>query len=118
MVVSKELMRSAKGMIKRGGWAQGDKKAFAEDNAFGYCVATACVASCQHERISTDNAREMVLLFKDANGIDENMAIGEWNDAPERTKDEVMEAFDRAIARSAQGGNQHYIDRRASGSGQ
>lgn len=95
-VVTKEDMRAAKGLIQRS-WVQGDEAVFASP-PLGCCVATAC------QRIfrNGDKANTAVLLFKDANGIPKEMPIGEWNDAPERTKADVLAAFDKAIERSAE----------------
>ncbi len=101
--VSKDLMRHAKKLVAIK-WAQGDDACFKPDRPDGHCVGIACVDASFAifgEEKSVGVARDAVLLFKHANGIDALMSIAEWNDAPERTKVEVLAAFDIAINASA-----------------
>lgn len=105
-VVSRQMLREAKGFIQRKGWAQGDEDAIHGCGKKGYCVATACNAAATRMRLPdiVGAGRDMVLLFRDANGIPQDIPISLWNDAPERTKDEVLAAFDTAIAAASEGG--------------
>lgn len=101
-VVTKEMMRFAKGLIQRRGWCQGDDQAFDPARRHGYCVGTALGAACdERERFDSRHALTMAHLFKTANGLPMEDSIGNWNDAPERTKAEVLDAFDVAIEKSA-----------------
>ncbi len=96
--ITKDLMRAAKHLVQRG-WAQGDKAVFDPDG--GYCIATACIEACEAARIPGHQIHnDMVLLFKHANGI--VMPVADWNDAPDRTEEDVLAAFDKAIEASAE----------------
>lgn len=99
--VTREIMQRAKGLIQRNGWARGDEEAFDPDR-YGYCVATACSAACSKSELYAGHERALVLHFKAANGIDPYGPIAEWNDAPGRTKAEVLAGFDKAIANSSE----------------
>jgi NAD-dependent dihydropyrimidine dehydrogenase PreA subunit len=100
--VTREIMQRAKGLIQRNGWARGDEEAFDPDRQAGYCVATACVAACSKAELDAGHERALVLHFKAANGIDPYAPIADWNDAPGRTKAEMLAAFDKAIATGAE----------------
>ncbi len=103
MIVTRELMIAAKGFVQMS-WGQGDDNVLGAD-AKCFCVATACCAATRKTPFQIADpesaSRDMILVFKDANGIPKDMPMGDWNDAPERTKDEVLSAFDKAIEHSA-----------------
>lgn len=100
-----EILRRGKANIELQGWCQGDEAAiWGKDGRC--CVATAISiqtdlivkASALHGTRYRDLGAEAVNLFKRANGIPQGEGIATWNDAPERTKDEVLAAYDKAIA--------------------
>ncbi len=69
--ITKDIMRAAKHLVQRR-WAQGDDAVFDPDRQHGYCIASACVAACDAARIPGDQIpKDMVLLFKHANGRSE-----------------------------------------------
>lgn len=96
-----EILREARGYIERG-WTQG---AFARDGdghkvAFEHPAAGCFCALGAIERAEggdTSYASGQRARFSLRAVIGSNL-IGEWNDAPERTKEEVLSAFSRAIA--------------------
>jgi len=86
-----ECLRKAKELCAEG-WAQGY-----ENVCFGYvngcyCVATAISAANQHSY-----HRGAHLAFEAANHIWSG-GVMRWNDDPERTQEDVLKAFDKAIA--------------------
>jgi hypothetical protein len=91
-----EILRAGKQRIETLGWCQGDEDAFADGNAKGCCAATALpMGSTQ---ISFGLAMTALDFLKQANGIDANTPLARWNDAPERTIEDVYAAYDKAIA--------------------
>ena len=91
-----EILRQAKAMILRCGWVQ---VTFAD--AGGLCPIGAIHRVPQSALRDQDTAKQ---LYAVAVGIDGECpwnVIG-WNDAPGRTPEEVLEAFDRAIALAAE----------------
>lgn len=95
-----DILRAGKANIERLGWAQGDDAVFIEGSPHGCCVATSMgvYAGVNFGELSMD----ATLVFKRANGIDKNNGVGNWNDDPARTKEEVLTAFDKAIALAEQ----------------
>lgn len=85
----------ARNRIDRVGWSNG--------NGVGRCAANA-ISDVVREpgRGCWSEAHE---AFADAIGVPSGYArsvgIFDWNDAPGRTVDEVLDAFDRAIAQTA-----------------
>jgi hypothetical protein len=86
----KQVFIDAKTLIEKHGHARGDEQALTSDRRHGYCIATALVKVAFHL-----DPEPIVDTFRKANGIDKTYQIGAWND--ERTKDEVLAAFDKAI---------------------
>lgn len=87
-----EILRAGKQRIETLGWCQGDEKAMGHDGKLGYCTAT---AMCDGDLKSSLDA---IGFLKKVNGIDDKAGIFVWNDAPERTKEDVIAAYDKAIA--------------------
>lgn len=84
------ILRIAKDRIVRLGWCQGDENACHGETLTGpRCAATAFMSVVPVDHPIYD-------LFKKANGI--TTSIGTWNDAPERTLEDVLAAYDKAIA--------------------
>lgn len=101
-----DILRAGKANIESKGWCQGDEKALAEEgHPHGFCVATSVTDVTGLDNHTTYNTGiDAMVLFKRANGIDPDLCIGRWNDAPGRTKEEVLAAFDKAIALAEQEG--------------
>lgn len=87
-----EILRAGKANIEARGWCQGDQMAI-----FGPDGGPCCVATAMPKGDAFANSLLAVDLFKEANGISPMVGIGTWNDAPERTKEEVLAAYDKAI---------------------
>lgn len=98
-----DILRAGKANIESKGWCQGDERALADGHPHGCCVATSVTDVTGINNHTTYNAgMDAMMLFKRANGINPDLCIGTWNDAPERTKEEVLAAFDKAIALAEQ----------------
>ena len=93
-----DALRFGKMNIISRGWCQFDDKVFDPTKEHGCCVASALPYCGGTE----DDVMAPVRLFKRANGIDPNMAVGHWNDDPARTKEEVLAAYDKAITLAEQ----------------
>lgn len=87
MLTIAEILRAGKARLLKDGWCQGDDEAIFGALPRKYCAATAIKA------VGEDPALK---FFKDINGLS-GMGIADWNDAPERTLEEVLAAYDRAI---------------------
>lgn len=98
---SSEVLAKAKGFIITYGWGQGDDEVvFTEEQNPPCCVATAiskaaCDATFNKEMASYREARDWFISATDLQGY---ASIVKWNDAPERSKEEVLAAFDAAIS--------------------
>ena len=91
-----DILRNGKLLIETHGWGQGDG---AMPPRGGYCVLTAIGGD------EGDYHYDAIRLFERANGIGPTgfgISVIGWNDAPERTKEEVFAAFDKAIALAEQ----------------
>lgn len=92
-----EALRKARALIKKG-WCQGffaqtsdGEEVDANDRrARKWCASGAVFAQKGHGRIVGD---ALSVLSR----VVETSSISDWNDAPVRTKREVLAAFDRAI---------------------
>jgi hypothetical protein len=87
-----EILRAGKANIETRGWCQGD-----EATIHGPPNGPCCVATAMPSGPEFDHSLLAIDLFKETNGIDPKIGIGAWNDAPERTKEEVLAAYDKAI---------------------
>jgi hypothetical protein len=85
-----EILRAGKQRIERFGWVQGDIAVAAAGDDGPFCAATAMPCAM--------GAGAAIEFFKKAIDLDPKNGLGEWNDAPERTKEEVLAAYDKAIA--------------------
>lgn len=85
-----EILRAGKARLLERGWCQGDEKAIFGDGKFGYCAATAM------EGRADDTDFTCGEFLRQANHI--SGSLGDWNDAPERTLEDVLAAYDKAIA--------------------
>lgn len=88
-----EILRAGKANIERRGWGQGDEVCLMGLPDGPCCVATALPKDGPNLELSM----VAIELFQKANGLDLMQGIGDWNDAPERTKEEVLAAYDKAI---------------------
>lgn len=81
----KEQARAAAARLRKYGWCKGEyfkgKKC---------CALGAIRKACKADQDDTDLAR----AFASAIGVGQ-FDVHKWNDKPERTKEEVIEAFDR-----------------------
>lgn len=93
-----DTLRAGKANIEARGWCQGDGKVFDPLRRYGFCVGSSLGP------VTFDNPEmtKVCDMFKIANGISLLSGLGDWNDAPERTKEEVLAAFDKAIALAEQ----------------
>lgn len=86
-------LREARALIERG-WCQ---RAFIKNTPFG-CAYCADGAICATAGDGEGEYGPMLAALKRATGVPSHADIWSWNDTPERTQAEVLEAFDRAIA--------------------
>lgn len=89
-----ETLRAGKARIERGPWGKG--KGASPPRGDACCVVTAIAGPSHHYH------SDVIELFERANGIDSAIGVIAWNDAPERTKEEVLAAFDKAITLAEQ----------------
>jgi hypothetical protein len=101
MVNVKEALQRAADHIETVGWTQRQAFDRSDDRPLDACPACAlgaldlaCFAPNYREG-SLEAYREGVQLLRDATGA---IAIPEWNDAPGRTKEEVVAAFRKAAS--------------------
>jgi len=87
-----DILRAGKEHIKTLGWVQGDENVF-QLHSMKRCAATA-MAPVNWSYEETERACR---FFEAANGI-ESGVIADWNDADGRTVEEVLAAYDKAIA--------------------
>lgn len=87
-----EILRAGKARLLERGWCQGDSAALYAEEPRKCCAATALTDPIR----CGDDMMDALNFLKRVNGIASN--IGDWNDAPERTLEEVLSAYDKAIA--------------------
>lgn len=85
-----EVLRAARKLVEDPAlWARGT----------GYDGCALCVSMAISEAAKVSGVCSADFIFARAIGVkDETAGVYAWNDAPERTHAEVLEAFDRAIA--------------------
>lgn len=93
-MTASEILRQGKANIIARGWCQGDELAIHGPSGGPCCAATALSTSGWGDWQQVDDALEFI---KDAVGVDRRVDIATWNDAPGRTVEEVLAAYDRAI---------------------
>jgi hypothetical protein len=86
MTQLKNDLMAARALVERG-WCQG----ISHDNTGS--VDKYCVLGAIDQASSGDSSEAKFALRKVVGGI----YLADWNDAPERTKADVLAAFDRAI---------------------
>lgn len=91
----RQLLWDAANIIERKGWGQGDGL---RDPKSGHCVVTA-INAAQDDGCFFNRALD---CFKAAAGIPSAGEVFLWNDAPERTAAEVIQALRDAALASAQ----------------
>ena len=100
---TKEILKGARGRIEQG-WCQ---KASARDaqgtrvlamcsSAVKWCAIGAIDAEMQHE----DGYHNPISTIARVAGTDN---VAQWNDSPDRTQEEVLAVFDKAIERWGSG---------------
>ena len=86
-----EVLRSARDDIKDNGWFHGRERIWRDRHGSTTCAAVAIEDACVRFGFKYGEAFEP---FRKAIGRRDVIC---WNDAPGRTKEEVLAAFDRAI---------------------
>lgn len=86
MTVKEHLIKS-KALIEKKGWRNYSKRG---QNLDGFCVWTSMIWTKEGPVISA------TMRFQEANNITDPVTT--WNDRPDRTMEEVLAAFDKAIA--------------------
>lgn len=95
-----EILRGARALLVDKGWVQG----VAAVDGDGYCVGSSKATVCRLCALGAIWRSAGGSLTKEAIDVEAVMnkvaggSIAEFNDAPGRTKDEVLAAFDKAIA--------------------
>ena len=93
-----QVLREARDIILRDGWIQ---NAYSSEQ--GYCVEGAIMRACRHHGMKWMQAQGNEALaafapFAKAIGCESRHgALALWGDRPERTVQDVLSAFDRAI---------------------
>jgi hypothetical protein len=99
----KEALIAAKQLIEQVGWSQGwFVKLNNQHKVIGYCAAGAINKVCETE--SEDHCATASALSRTSSAQTRNhfskvvgQPIVEFNDAPNTTKEQVLQAFDKAI---------------------
>lgn len=84
-----EILRAGKARIETLGWSQNTDEACSGTKC---CTITAIVQN--NDLTSEERQRACAVLMKVLGRED----IADWNDAPERTLEDVLAAYDKAIA--------------------
>ena len=85
MTTEKEVLQEARRLLSEIGWCQGH---FVTDREF-------CIIGAICKALQETNASTFALLGNPPTGF---TSWVDWNDAPGRTKEQVLEQFDRRIA--------------------
>ena len=96
-----ELLRLARDRVTRG-WCQraiarlmtGEACPAESRDALSWCAVGALVAVSSPVEVHNDAFHRL----RHAIGLRGDQAIGAWNDAPERRQQDVVDAYDRALA--------------------
>lgn len=93
-----EILRAAKALIETRGWCQGDEASIWGPPNGPCCAATAISQlNIPWSGGQSFQGNGAIKLLKQAAGLPEIYGLAQWNDAPERTKEEVLAAYDKAI---------------------
>lgn len=90
MTVSDHTLTEARRLLVERGWGQG---CYGRGTNGPYCILGALLEASSDQR-AYDQARKILVSANP--GID-TWAVNVWNDAPDRTIDDVLTALDRAI---------------------
>lgn len=96
-----DILTNARARIA-GGWCQGMSAIDAQSIAVS-ATSPRAVCFCVYGALDSTGLHideSVYTLIKEANGLPGNMPLSRWNDAPERTQADVLEAFDHAIAKA------------------
>jgi hypothetical protein len=88
-----EILRAGKQRIETNGWCQGDELAIRGKEPGPCCAATA-----PPFWINLNDVMNALDVLKRTIGLDDSTQLANWNDAPGRTVEEVLAAYDKAIA--------------------
>jgi hypothetical protein len=97
-VTTHERLVAARNKVDRDGWIRLGAVPYVERGPISSCAQNAIT---NNEEPDIKAWRPAADAFADAAGIGHWSGIPVWNDRPERTKAEVLAAFDRAIAATA-----------------
>ena len=92
MKTPKSILKEAKRVIQKHGWTQGELWKFRNGRYAGFCI-TGALLFCRDEA-SRETGREARGFIKRAIRSEKVVA---WNDHPDRTHEEVVQAFNKAI---------------------
>lgn len=98
MKTEHEVLVEARNLIAREGWWQNDDSGFE-----GHCVANAVGdVECESTKPKCRAWDRLVaLIAPDATDVKDHAVMWCWNDAPERTLEDVLALFDEAIRLTA-----------------
>lgn len=85
-----QICSNARAEIVRHGWAQKDQQP-------GYCILQALYMVAPP---TTEGFLAASQAIKDTLGVDRTFRLDHWNDAPERTKREVLDVLQRTAIRT------------------
>lgn len=91
-----EILRAGKARLLELGWCQGDEAALYADEPRKCCAATA-IPLMGTDRECFVRTIAACDFLKKTIGL-ENGQLSAWNDDPERTLEDVLAAYDKAIA--------------------
>lgn len=89
-----EILRAGKARLLATGWCQGDEAAIYAGPPRKLCAATAIGNGDYADSKSLKLASNACGLLQKVIGCD---SLADWNDAPERTLEDVLAAYDRTI---------------------
>lgn len=93
-----EVLKEARRLIAEKGWTQSayhrdaDGVTRSSETAASFCIEGACMRA-----IGPKPWCDWRSPLAEAIGLRDRLELANWNDRPERTKEEILAAFDRAI---------------------
>lgn len=103
MTTPKQNLVSARQLIIDSGWCQRAFKKYQLNSDMKhvplYCAYGALETAIINNEggLNDQDYKATICYFKQAIAVDQNKPISVWNDDPNRTKQQVIDAFDRAI---------------------
>lgn len=91
MKTAVDVLRDAHALIVEKGWWQGGRTRAVKGT---HCAISALTSTGVNESLAEEEAMG---LLTEAIGVSTLVDVVDWNDAPGRTVEEVLAAFDRAI---------------------